>query len=904
MTTNTHPLRTYFVWSVLLVFSLVGLVLYLGRQAELAQVQRLLGESLQTEAIFLNSLTEKTDLLSMSPDSLAHLQAALGKVRNRNDRVRLQLAQVTHLGPVVLEPGASQPTPLSAASPFYFATLQGTSGHSGNYLFNGSPSLFVFYEPLGATNLALIGYKPLSPWWGESLEPLGLGLLLGLVWVLLGGWLLKMSLVPWLESHWALVRQKEALELEAQEDREKLALTQTHFQAGWWDWNLLAPQMTFSPELVRLLALPAGQPLGKWDDFLGLVFAPDRQRLNQTLEEALQKGELIDALFRLQVEGAVRWFRLWGQIKRDEQGKAASMRALLAEETKTHAQRAQNKLLAQVLDQDPSAVLVADSRYRLLWVNQAFSATTGLLPETWSGKDLRPYLPKADSPSPTGFLEEQLQKGESWQGDLILPDSHAFFPIPLKLQRWHNPLDLENYHLGFLQNLGGLLQGEKQESKEVFFDPLTGLPNRFTLYESLNQALAYASRNGSQLALVKLNLDRFKPFNQTYGTKAGDAALKEVAQVLESLRRRSDLIVRLLGDEFFLGLRDVKNPEDVFFVVQKMQEALRAPFSHAGQELRVTARAGICLYPKDGTQPGPLLERLDSALAHAKLEGPGTALFFSPSMNLLAEERGRMTEQLRQALAEEQFKLVYQPVVDLSSGQIVAVEALLRWMHPSRGLLPPSEFLEVIEATGLSLPLLEQVLSLVIKQAKRWQNAGLPKLLVTMNLTERQWHHPKLFTLLESTLTQMNLEPQYLGLEIPATRWLNLDPESKAALLAIQDRGMQIGLDDLGAGALVLPALHQSPVKGLKISQGFVGKLPLEPTLVRAMVGLGRVLGFLVGAKGVESLEQAQALQQLGCDLAQGYFFSPPLWPKQLEPLLAQGELSPPGFKTPPLAQE
>ena len=894
LTANPYPFRTYLIWAVLLVFSLVGLILYLGRQAELGQEQRLLAEAVQAEAVFLSALAEtgEPDPLTLSAQSLDVLLSALGEVRNRTGGVRFRLGHLTRLGPVLLEAGNLQPQPLSPKSPFFLATLKGTSGHSGNYLFNGSPSLLVFYEPLGPANLTLIAYKPLAAWWRESWEPLGYGFLLGLVWILLGGWLLHSSLSPWLQAHWALVGQKDRLELEVQELRDKLSLTEERFRSGWWTWDLLAPKLEFSPALVKLLALPQGQPLGSWDDFLGLVFAPDRSLLVQALEESLQKGDDLEAKFRVQLEGPLRWFRLWGQIKRNEQGKAASMRALLVEESGPQAQQAQNKLLTQVLDQTQSAVLLADSRLNIIWFNQAFTKATGLPPESLLGADLRLYLPQA------AVLEEQFQQGDCWQGDFGVPDSSSFFPTPLKLDRWFNPLDQEHYHLGFLQDLGSLFNGEKQEPKEVFLDPLTGLPNRFTLFESLNQALAYASRNGHQLALLKLNLDRFKPFNQTFGTKAGDAALQEVARVLEAHRRRSDLIIRLSGDEFFLGLKDVKSPEDVFLVAQKLQEAIRAPFSFAGQELRLTARIGICLYPKDGTQPNQLLEHLDSALTYAKLQGTGTALFFSASMNLLAEERSRLTEQLQLAIAEEQFKLVYQPVVDLSSGQIVAVEGLLRWMHPSRGLLPPAEFLEVVEAAGLSLPLLEQVLSLVIKQAKRWQNAGLPKLLVTMNLTERQWHHPQLFSLLEAKLNQMNLEPQYLGLEIPATRWLSLDAESKKALLAIQERGMQIGLDDLGAGALVLPALHQSPVQGLKISQGFVGRLPLEPTLVRAMVGLGRVLGFLVGAKGVESLEQAQSLQQLGCDLAQGYFFSPPLWPKQLEPLLAQGVLLPQGFVT------
>jgi len=432
--------------------------------------------------------------------------------------------------------------------------------------------------------------------------------------------------------------------------------------------------------------------------------------------------------------------------------------------------------------------------------------------------------------------------------------------------------------------------------RQANYDTLTGLANRSLLHDRLQQAILTAASYGTRLAVVFVDLDRFKLINDSLGHDAGDALLRVMAARFKSCVREFDTVARLGGDEFVLLLNGQGEPGSMTTRMERILEIVSQPWRSAHGEFEITCSMGIALYPDDGADPNALLKHADSAMYRAKEQGRNNFQFFTSDLNALIKERLDLESNLRRALERAQFSLDYQPRVDLGTGRVIGCEALLRWQLPGRGAIPPSRFVPVAEETGLIGPIGAWALATACAQARAWESAGLPGLSVSVNVSARQFRGGDLVAVIDGVLRSTGLEPDRLEIELTESMILH-DAERMIQMLhAIKRLGVQIAVDDFGTGYSSLSYLKRFPVSRLKVDRSFVRDIGTDPdaaTIARAIIALGHNLGLKVVAEGVETAEQVEFLRANGCDEVQGFYFARPLSSRDFERLLAQSAVLP-----------
>jgi diguanylate cyclase (GGDEF)-like protein/PAS domain S-box-containing protein len=411
-------------------------------------------------------------------------------------------------------------------------------------------------------------------------------------------------------------------------------------------------------------------------------------------------------------------------------------------------------------------------------------------------------------------------------------------------------------------------------------DGLTDLPNRILLNDRLSRAIALGRRHQQRLAVLFLDLDRFKHINDSLGHDFGDRVLRIVAQRLLHCVRNSDTVGRQGGDEFVIVLSEIAQALDAEACAAKILTALSAPLYIDQHELHITASIGIATYPDDGREAEGLLKHADLAMYHAKSNGSNNYQFFEAGMNARAAERQSLESDLRHAIEREQFVLHYQSKVDLATGAIIGVEALLRWAHPERGLILPGQFMAIAEESALIVPIGRWVLKEGCSRARAWRDAGLPPLRLAVNTSAVELRTKGFVAGVHAILMQAGLAPGDLELELTETFLLQDVDSTTKVLGALKDVGVQLALDDLGTGYASLSHLRRFPIDTLKIDRSFVRDITMDSadaSIVRAVIGMGNSLGMHVVAEGIETAEQFAFLRQQGCPEGQGYYFSEPL---------------------------
>jgi diguanylate cyclase (GGDEF)-like protein len=430
------------------------------------------------------------------------------------------------------------------------------------------------------------------------------------------------------------------------------------------------------------------------------------------------------------------------------------------------------------------------------------------------------------------------------------------------------------------------------------FDVLTGLPNRVLLYDRLEQAIDLARRQKRKFAVMFMDLDKFKNVNDSLGHTVGDLLLQSVAQCMIGCVRQSDTISRQGGDEFVLLLSTIERAEDAALCAQKLLTALALPHHIDRHDLHIGASIGISIYPDDGQDMETLTKNADTAMYHAKENGRNHYQFFEPNMNVLAVRRQSIEASLRHALERREFVLHYQPKINLQTGTIVGVEALIRWQHPVQGLLLPAQFIDIAEDCGLILPIGRWVLREACLQAQVWRQAGLPKISVAVNTSSIEFRAQDFLDNICATLKDTCLEPSYLELEVTESVLMRDVTSVVSVLQALADLGVKLAIDDFGTGYSSLSYLKRFPIDHLKIDQSFVNQLTSNPddaSIVIAVLSLGNSLKKRVIAEGVETAEQYTFLKAQHCDEGQGYYFCRPVTAEVLTTLLQTGLL----FTTP-----
>jgi diguanylate cyclase (GGDEF)-like protein/PAS domain S-box-containing protein len=423
-------------------------------------------------------------------------------------------------------------------------------------------------------------------------------------------------------------------------------------------------------------------------------------------------------------------------------------------------------------------------------------------------------------------------------------------------------------------------------------DFLTGMPNRMLLNDRVNQAIAWAQRHSKKVAVLFLDLDGFKHINDSLGHPTGDRLLQSVAKRLVDCVRGSDTVSRQGGDEFVVLLTEVVQSEDAAITARRMLQTVAQAHSIDQHDLHVTTSIGVSVFPDDGQDAETLIKNADTAMYQAKENGRQSYQFFKPAMNVRAVERQSIEESLRRALEREEFLVHYQPKINLKTGDITGAEALIRWKHPVRGLVPPSDFIPIAEDCGLIVPIGNWVLREACKQARTWMDAGLPLATMAVNISAMEFRDEDFLDGVFRILQQTGLDPAALELELTESVLMKRAESTQSILKMLRGSGIQLAVDDFGTGYSSLSYLRKFPIDALKIDQSFIRQIttaPDETTIVTAVISMGRSLKLRVVAEGVENQEELAFLQAHQCDEAQGYYFSRPVLPEQFATLLKTG---------------
>lgn len=556
-------------------------------------------------------------------------------------------------------------------------------------------------------------------------------------------------------------------------------------------------------------------------------------------------------------------------------------------------------LYREIFEQFAQGICITDARRRIVAVNPAFTAITGYSFADVSGR--HPNILKAGRMSSTGMssteyrtMWQSVRNTGSWQGEVwISIKAGEEHPYLLTVSQVRNDRGTPTNYVAALSDLAQHKAAENQISFLAQHDELTGLPNRHLLHSRLAQALAAAHRHGGQVALLFLDLDRFKVINDSLGHRTGDLLLCSVATRLKSILREEDTVARLGGDEFVFIIPYVDRPDMPAHVAQKIIWALTEPHEIEGQDFSIGTSVGISLYPSDADDGEKLIRNADSAMYRAKSRGGNCYEFYTPNLTTRAVERMSLEHSLRRGLANHEFLTFYQPKVDLSTGRIAGAEALLRWSNPELGVVSPDRFIPVAEETGLIVAIGDWVLLDACMQNGQWQRYGLPSIPISVNISARQCTQ-ELVSFVRRALLESKLEARYLELEITEG---TLMTEGAAVLHELKSIGVQLSIDDFGKGYSSLSYLKRFPIDMLKIDRSFITDIEIherDGAIANAVISLAHSLNLKVTAEGVQAAWQARYLRNRRCDWVQGYYFSRPVPANKFATMLRRGKMARP----------
>ncbi|MBI4996998.1 MAG: EAL domain-containing protein [Rhodocyclales bacterium] len=524
-------------------------------------------------------------------------------------------------------------------------------------------------------------------------------------------------------------------------------------------------------------------------------------------------------------------------------------------------------------------VMVRDRR--IVSCNRRFEDMFGYASGALAGRSMRVIYPDDDIFALAGERAyERLSDNQAFSGSLRLLRADGSSVWVEATGRALDPMQVQAGSVWIFTDVSERKAAEERAAYLAYYDVLTGLPNRSLVQDRLQQAVVTADRAATKVALLMVDLDRFKTINDSLGHSVGDRLLIEVAKRLKLCLREGDTLCRQGGDEFLILLPDLPDADACVSHLARLTDALAQPFRVEPRELAVTVSMGIAIYPNDGPDLGTLLKKADMAMYRAKEAGRNTYRFFNEEMNDEAEERLAMHSNLRRALDAGQFVLHYQPQIEIASGRLVGAEALLRWNHPNLGLVLPGRFIPVAEESGLIVPIGEWVLREACREAASWQRQGMAGVVVAVNLSALQFKRGEIEVSVTRALDESGLDPALLELELTESILIHDTENVLATVMRLKHMGLKLSIDDFGTGYSSLAYLKRFKVDKLKIDQSFIRDLAKDPddaAIVRAVVQMARSLGLRTIAEGVEDRHVLDHLRLYRCDEAQGYFFSRPV---------------------------
>ena len=580
------------------------------------------------------------------------------------------------------------------------------------------------------------------------------------------------------------------------------------------------------------------------------------------------------------VDGALRWLRINAAPLRRGQDVRCSVVLTFSDVTEQQRTQEELRLAYEAIRHSGEGIMMTDAEHRILSVNPALESVTGYRAEELLGQAPDFVTPVLHESEESQGMAAALESVGYWQGEVWNRRlSGESYPGWLGVSAVRDDENRAKFYIYVFSDMTERKEAQRRIEFLAHHDPLTGLPNRLLLADRVAQALAQAHRLQNRVALMFLDLDRFKTINDSLGHTVGDALLKEVVERLKSCVRESDTISRQGGDEFLVLLADVRDGDAISRVAEKIHQRMMQPFVLGAQSLSTSFSIGIAIYPEDGDDFDTLLKKADTAMYHAKEAGRNSHRFFTEQMNREVVEHLALENNLRRALDNNEFVLHYQPQLDLSEGKVVGVEALIRWNSPE-GLISPARFIPVAESSGLIVPIGTWVLNEACRQARAWQEAGLPPLVMAVNLSAEQFKRAELVNTVINALVLSDLDTHWLELELTESILIQDAETTLATIRRLKTLGVKLSVDDFGTGYSSLAYLKRFAVDKLKIDQSFVRDLETDPddaAIVRAIIQMAHSLKLKTIAEGVENEELASLLRMFHCDEIQGYWYARPM---------------------------
>jgi diguanylate cyclase (GGDEF)-like protein/PAS domain S-box-containing protein len=669
---------------------------------------------------------------------------------------------------------------------------------------------------------------------------------------------------------------------------------------GTWDLNLQTDECLISPEMAQLMDFSSEQTIVPGAQWRKSIVPEDRALMASALAAANENDVPFDLEFRIALkDGSQRWLYSRGAVSRDASGKALHMYGASIDVTESKRREEQLGYQAHLLENIQDAVMATDEHFTLRAWNKGAEQMFGWRADEVLGRKVHEVVRSAYSEEQLDQILRELSESGQQHTDAVKyhKDGSPIYAEELTIALRGEQGEISGY-LSIMRDLTERKESERLRRSEArlryqaFHDLLTGLANRHLFLEHLEQALRRTGRTrGRKVAVLFMDLDNFKVINDSLGHQVGDVLLTAVSERLQGCLRPQDTLARFGGDEFTVLLEEVANPNEAVRVAERILETFRSPFVLDGREAVVTVSIGIALGTASTKNSEELLRDADTAMYRAKAQGTLKYEFFDRGMYERTLVRRNVENDLWRALENDEFEVHYQPIVNLGTDEVWGVEALVRWQHPEKGLLHPSQFVPLAERNGLIVPLGKLAMEDACKLAKELQRSRprLRPLVAGVNYSARQLEHPDSTHAVEELLRRTGLQAGLLHLDITETAYISAAAAHESNLDKLKGLGVGISIDDFGMGYSSLSYLKRLPADTLKVDKSFVaglGEDVRDTAIVQMVIDLAHTFGMEAVAEGVERKKQAEQLKEMGCDMAQGYYFARPLPPEELSEFL------------------
>ena len=701
-----------------------------------------------------------------------------------------------------------------------------------------------------------------------------------------------------------VITERKQAEASLLESERRLTRVIDGSDQGFWDWNLLTNTFTVSSRFETMLGYVPGEMAINVENWAAYVHPEDLEKAWASISRHLAgESPLHEMELRCREKsGKWRWILTCGRIvERDADGQPVMMSGTHTDITERKKTERELRQAAAVFENTQEGVMITDSRARIQSVNRAFTQITGYSLEEARGRT--PALLRSGRHDDAYFDEIRacLVNSGYWQGELWnRRKSGETYPQLTTINIVREDAGTALHYVTVFTDVSAIKASQEHLEFVARHDPLTGLPNRLMLFSRLEHAMSAARREKRGIALLLIDLDRFKDINDSYGHLAGDHLLQQVAETLKSRLRGADTLARLGGDEFTILIEEMSRPDDAGRVAEDILSVLEEPWRLLnGKDVHVSASIGIALHPGPSSTPEELLQQADAAMYRAKKEGRAHFQYFSEDLTHNARERLDLESRLHRAIEGDELEVYFQPQIDISSGLVIGAEALVRWPSPDGCVVTPDRFIPLAEETGLILPLGRRVLRETCLAGRTWLDAGRPPLMLAVNVSARQLRDPGFADEVLAIVQETGFPANLLEIEITESSLMSGQDEAICQLQKLRARDIRIAVDDFGTGYSSLAYLKRLPLDVLKIDRSFVEHIAQrkdDREIVTAIIQIGHTLGFRVVAEGVETVEQLALLREKDCDIYQGYLYSPALPRRQFESLLAQPPAQNPDF--------